>query len=254
MAGGVSYLSRFWAKFVEVLGAGLASTVMAFMLAHFGGIWLFAPAQAPAPPAIETPVPAATASQAPATRAVGAADLNEQRPSEQRSAKQEADTPAAQPPREAAKPAKSSTARAHSRTDRSDANTVEKKPGGDMSAEALARAALANIDANRAADRQPPAQPRPTPGANPSHSPVFRPGPASPVDVQSRAVTAGDPLPPANAHPLEISAPPRTPATEDAGVFAAFKRIPDLLRPDPPAPPARDTLRPPLPVGTTSTE
>jgi hypothetical protein len=37
MSGEVSYFSRFLAKFVEIIGAGLASAVCAYMFAHFGG-------------------------------------------------------------------------------------------------------------------------------------------------------------------------------------------------------------------------
>ena len=50
-------------------------------------------------------------------------------------------------------------------------------------------------------------------------------------------VTAADPLPPRADPPLEISAPQPPPtADQDTGVFSPLKRIPDLLRPDPPAP------------------
>jgi hypothetical protein len=37
MSGEVSYFSRFFVKFVEIIGAGLASAVCAYMLAHYGG-------------------------------------------------------------------------------------------------------------------------------------------------------------------------------------------------------------------------
>ena len=67
-------------------------------------------------------------------------------------------------------------------------------------------------------------------------------------------VSAADPLPPRADPPLEISAPQPPPtADQDTGVFSALKRIPDLLRPDPPAP-TGETPRPPMPVGTASAE
>ena len=67
-------------------------------------------------------------------------------------------------------------------------------------------------------------------------------------------VAAVDPLSPRADPPLEISAPqqPHT-ADQDKGVFSALKRIPDLLRPEPPAP-TGETPRPPMPVGTASPE
>src|SRR5438270_12241856 len=37
MSGEVSYTSRFFVKFVEIIGAGLASAICAYVLAHFGG-------------------------------------------------------------------------------------------------------------------------------------------------------------------------------------------------------------------------
>ena len=74
---------------------------------------------------------------------------------------------------------------------------------------------------------------------------------SAPVDIQPRSVAAVDPRPPSASPPLEIAAPqPPPPADEDKGVFSALKRIPDLLRPEPP----RETPRPPMPVGTASPE
>ena len=81
-----------------------------------------------------------------------------------------------------------------------------------------------------------------------------RPSTVIPVDIQSRPVAAVDPRSPRADPPLEISAPQQPPtADQDKGVFSALKRIPDLLRPDPPAS-TRETLRPPMPVGTASPE
>ena len=44
MSGEVSYLSRFFVKFVEVIAAGVATAISAYLLAHFGGLL---PAPAP---------------------------------------------------------------------------------------------------------------------------------------------------------------------------------------------------------------
>jgi len=77
---------------------------------------------------------------------------------------------------------------------------------------------------------------------------------SAPVDIQPRPVAAVDPQPPSAGAPLEIAAPqPPPPADQDKGVFSALKRIPDLLRPEPP-PPVGETPRPPMPVGTASPE
>jgi len=106
------------------------------------------------------------------------------------------------------------------------------------------------------ADVQPqPVETSPAIGADlQPRSPDVRASPVAPVDIQPRPVTAADPLPPRADPPLEISAPQPPPtADQDTGVFSALKRIPDLLRPDPPAP-TGETPRPPMPVGTASAE
>ena len=38
MSGEVSYFSRFFVKFVEIIAAGLASAISAYLLAHFAGL------------------------------------------------------------------------------------------------------------------------------------------------------------------------------------------------------------------------
>jgi hypothetical protein len=304
MSGEVSYFSRFFVKFVEIIAAGLASAISAYLLAYFGGFLSSpTPASAPVPTAVQvgpTASEVAESRRAKATPPVAAAAVNEQRPAPQ----QDTDAPVAQP----ALNAKTLPPRKRTKTDTS----VSEKEPRQKSAEALARAALANVDANRpaptdaligpgltdtrsapvdvqprqvkepprqagvglpqpvavppraagieaaqqAADVQPqPVQPRPATGADLQlRSPDVRPNPVAPVDIQSRPVTAVDPLRPRADPPLEISAPQPPPmADQDKGVFSALKRIPDLLRPDPPAP-TGETPRPPMPVGTASPE
>src|SRR5215468_10521963 len=113
MSGEVSYLSRFFVKFVEIIGAGLASAICAYVLAHFGGLRpsAFAPVSAP---------PASIVWSGPT------ADV----------------APAAPPVPKAVKDARTLRPQKHTKTDTS---TTEKKPPGQKSAEALARAALANV-------------------------------------------------------------------------------------------------------------
>jgi hypothetical protein len=105
--------------------------------------------------------------------------------------------------------------------------------------------------APHAADVQPqPVEISPATGADlQPGSREVRLSPVTPVDIQSRA--AVDPLSPRADPPLEISQQPPT-ADQDKGVFS-LKRIPDLLRPDPPAP-TGDIPRPPMPVRPASPE
>jgi len=303
MSGENSYLSRFFVKFVEVSAAGLATAISAYALAHFGGLLSSSPtpASAPAQTAVQvgpTASEVAGSPRAQPTPPAAAAAVNKQSSAPQ----QDTDAPVAQPARKAMKDAKALPPSKHTKIDTS---VVEKEPRGQKSAEALARAALANVDANRPApndaliepgladtrsapvDVQPhranmpprqadvgpqpvavparalpasPADVQPQPvetspaiGADlQPRSPDVRP--SRPVDIQPRPVTAADPLPPRADPPLEISAPQPPPtADQDTGVFSALKRIPDLLRPDPPAP-TGETPRPPMPVGTASAE
>ncbi len=129
MSGENSCFSRFLVKFVEVSAAGLATAISAYALAHLGGLLASEVAEGlrakPTPPA-------------------AAAAVNKQSPAQQ----QDTDATVAQPARKAAKDAKALPPRKHTKTDTS---VAEKEPRGQTSAEALARAALANVDANRPA-------------------------------------------------------------------------------------------------------
>ena len=309
MSGENSCFSRFLVKFIEVSAAGLATAISAYALAHLGGLLPSSPTPTSAP-AIAVQVSPTASEVAEGLRAkptppAAAAAVNKQSPALQ----QDTDATVAQPARKAAKDAKALPPRKHTKTDTS---VAEKEPRGQKSAEALARAALANVDANRPAPNDariepgltdtpsapvevhPPqanVQPRhadvgppqpvvvpphaagietaphaadvqvqpvetsPATGANlQPHSPDVRSSPVAPVDIQRRPVTGADPPPPRTYPPLEIGAPQQPPtADQDKGVFSALKRIPDLLRPDPPAP-TGETPRPPMPVGPASPE
>ena len=292
MSGENSYFSRFFVKFVEVSAAGLASAICAYLLAHFGGLL---PAPAPATAVQVGPV----ASETPESRRAQPSPSVEQRSAPQR----DTDAAVAQPALKSVKDAKGVPPRKRTKPDTS---VTEKEPH-QKSAEALARAALANVDANRpappdatvrpdltdtpadiesrranvpqrqavgppqpvaappraggmevaphAADVQPqPVEISPATGGNlqPGARDV-RPDRVPPVDIQSRPVAAVDSRSPRADPPREISAPEQPPtADQDKGVFPALKRIPDLLRPDPAA--STETLRPPMPVGTSSPE
>jgi hypothetical protein len=204
------------------------------MFAHFGGL-LSSKSQPVQPP---TPVAAAA--------------VDAQRPAPQ----QDTDAPVAQPSVRSVKEVKTLPPRKHTKTDTS---VAEKKPPGHKSAEALARAALANVDANRSA----PIDVQPTHRADvrsrrvgvPSrdaaieaapHAANVQPQLVQPRTVQPRSVAGVDPLPPSAGPPLENATPqPTHPADRENGVFSALKR----MRSDPPAPPG-EAPRPPMPVGT----
>ena len=175
--------------------------------------------------------------------------------------------------------------RKHTKTDTS---VAEKEPRGQKSVEVLTRAALANIDANRPAPVDAPIGP----GLNHTYAPVdgTQPRQASvpprqadvgprPVEIPSRAAAiatqpaakaqpqpvqprpaAGTNLQPgslevrASVDPQPSSAAPQPASADlDEDVFSALKRIPDLLRPDPPTA-TGEAPRPPMPVGTASPE
>jgi hypothetical protein len=310
MSGENSCLSRFFVKFVEVSAAGLATAISAYALAHFGGLLSSSPtpASAPAQTAVQvgpTASEVAGSLHPQPTPPAAAAAVNKQSPTPP----QDTDTPVAQPARKSVKDAKALPPRKHTKTDTSEA---EKEPRGQKSAEALARGALANVDADRPAPNDAPIEPGltdtrsapvavhprpanvpprhadvgpPQPVAVPPNaagieaaphaadvqpqpveispatgadlqprSPDVRSSPVAPVDIQRRPITGADPLPPRTNPPLEISAPQQPPtADQDKGVFSALKRIPDLMRPDPPAP-TGETPRPPMPVGPASPE
>jgi hypothetical protein len=258
MSGEVSYFSRFFAKFVEIIGAGLASAVCAYMLAHFGGLLSSSPtpASAPALTAIQLgPTPSEPAQSQPVQppAPVEAAVVDAQRPAPQ----QDADAPVAQPSVRSVKEVRMLPRRKHTKTE----SGAEKKPPSHKSAEALARAALANVDANRSepTDVQPRQADVPTRGrvGAPSrdaaieaapHAATVQPQLVQPrtVDIQPRPIVGVDALPPSAGPPLENAIPqPTHPADRDNGVFFALKR----MRSDPPAPPG-EAPRPPMPVGT----
>jgi hypothetical protein len=283
MSGEVSYFSRFFVKFVEIIAAGLASAISAYLLAHFGGLLLSSPtpASAPAQTAVQVGPTASEVTEslrAKPTPPVAAA----------------ADVRIAQPAQKAGKDAKALPPRKHTKTD---TNEAEKEPHGQKSAEAVVRAALANVDANRPAladapigpgitdTRSAPVEVQPRQAAVPSpqadvvprpvdippraaainaapHAADVPPQPALPrpatgADLQRNSPdvrTTVDSLPPSASPPLEIAAPRPPPAADqDKGVFSAVERIPDLLRPAPP-PATGEIPRPPMPVGTAPPE
>ena len=281
MSGEVPYFSRFLVKFVEIIAAGFASAISAYLLAHFGGVLLSypTPASAPVTPTASLLADSVRAQPIPL---LAAAPVNERRAVPQK----DIDAPAVQPAANAGKEAKTLPLRKHAKTATS---VAEKGPRGQKSVEVLTRAALANIDADRPAPVDAPIGS----GLNHTNAPVdgtqarqasVPPRQADvgprPVEIPSRAAAINAAQPAADAQPQPVQPRPAAgtnlqpgfpevrasvdpqpssaasqPASADLDedVFSALKRIPDLLRPDPPTA-TGEAPRPPMPVGTASPE
>jgi hypothetical protein len=279
MSGEVPYFSRFLVKFVEIIAAGFASAISAYLLAHFGGVLLSYPTSAPAPVA-PTASLLADSVRAQPIPLLAIVPVNERRAVPQK----DIDAPAGAA--NAGKEAKTLPLRKHAKTATS---VAEKGPRGQKSVEVLTRAALANIDADRPAPVDAPIgpglndtrarvdaiQPRQA-GVPPRQADVvLRPGDLPPsaaainaaqpaADTQPQPVqprpAIGTHLQPRSPNvratvdpPPSGAAPQPSPADQDKDVFSALKRIPDLLRPEPPMP-IGEAPRPPMPVVTASPE
>jgi len=196
MSGENSYFSRFFVKFVEVSAAGLASAICAYLLAHFGGLLV-----APAPPtAVQVGPPAG---ETPESRRAQPSPPVEQRSAPQR----DTDAAGAQPALKSVKDAKAVAPRKRTKTDTS----VTEKERHQKSAEALARAALANVDANRPAPPDAVTEPGLTGTPAPADIPSHR------ANVPPRQADVGPPQP--------VAAPPRAGGMEVAPHAAHHSRL-----------------------------
>jgi hypothetical protein len=262
------YFSRFFAKFVEILAISFATACSAYLIAHFMGP---PPAAMPTPAAVSVGSATATAVEAPKNPPaqpappVAAAAVEEQRPAP----RPVTDGPAAQP---AVKAAKAATSSAPSAPVSKDVKTSTGAARGEKSAEALARAALANLDADRTSPPEAPIRraststspvaaapvevvPRPSDLPPPPPRPAEMQPPPAAAEAPPRHVATVDPLAPDVGAPLEIAAPrSETPAEEAKGLFALPKRVFGLLRPGTPSTAGEAPPRPPLPVGTAAPE
>ncbi len=263
MSGEVSYFSRFFVKFIEIIAAGIASAVSAYLVAHYGGLLSsLTPSDPPVATAVQGPTASevARSSRSQPTPPVTAATANERYPAPQ----QYGDPPVAQLTPKVGKDAKALPPRKLTKTDTS---VAVKGPRGENSVEALARAALAR-DANRSDAAGALIRPGLTDTRSAAVDVLSRAGsvPQRQDDVwleapQPRPATGPyrssnvrvDPLPPSAGRP-PIAAPQLSPpADQDKGVFSVLQRVPDLLRPNPP-PATSEAPRPPMPVGTASSE
>jgi hypothetical protein len=180
MSGEVSYFSRFFVKFVEIIAAGLASAISAYLLAHF--VSSPTPASPPTVTAVQVAPNAVAAQPAPPAAAAAASE----HPAPQ-------DSPEAKLVPKTGRDAKVLPPRKHTKTDTSVAG---KEPRNQKSAEEQVRAALANVDANR---RVP---------ADPAIGPDFtdtRSVPADDVPPRQASVPSQQPGVP----PRSVDVPPR---------------------------------------------
>jgi hypothetical protein len=279
----VSFFSRFTVKFAEITAAGVATAVSGYLIAHVGGL-LSSPAVTPValPAAVQTaPIwSSVTGSLRAQPVPPVSADAGEERLAPQPDVR----SPAVQPERpvvnatQAAPPPLRKTVTA-------DTGAAEAKPREMESIEAKVRAALAKADANRPAPHdvpshqadvaaRPPAveaqprlieaptasiatAPRAAEAAPQPASPIAaQPAPLTTVDIQSRPV-AGVAIAPSPSdqntaqESVQASAQDNTDASHHGlfpDLFAPFKKLPHLLRDDPPEP-ADQAPRPPMPVG-----
>jgi hypothetical protein len=250
-----SYLSRFFTKFVEIVAGGLATAMCAYLIAHLGGPL---PSAMPAPAAVSAA--STTGEVAAGPPAQPAPPVATAAVEQHRATQPVTDAPPpAQPARKAEKAAIAVPAPKDNKASAGAARS-------EKSAEALARAALANVDADRPAPADAPTRRNPT-GTTGAAAVELQPRPAdvlprpadiqpapAAVEAQARHVATLDP-PPNAGSPSEIAPPPQPESQlhQDKGLFSLLKRMPDLLRPGTPSF-AGEAPRPPMPVGTPPSE
>jgi hypothetical protein len=220
-----AYFSRFAVKFAEILGAGIATAVSGYLVAHLGG-YLSWPTKPPVPTvAIEAPAGGnARTPDRPRERATASApDETHAAPDDR--AKESARAAAkpvevSTPATTAAGPADNDDKRSHgaSRKPTADAHAVKPTPHETAEAKAQAqeaiedqvRAALANVDASRTPTPNAPAPaattPAPQTAAIPQPPPI--PAPSNPVPSATTASTAATAAPPLAVPPAGPVAPP----------------------------------------------
>jgi hypothetical protein len=280
----VAFCKRFAVKFIEVVGAGIATAVSGYLLAHFTGYWS---PRAGAPPVVQVAPNATVVAKNPRAppKEPRALDASEQRLTEA----PDTTPPAPQPART---PMKAATPAAAPRQPVTTQTSAAGSKASDwQSVEAEVRAALANADATRPAPPVMPARPADAPpapsvvteppvlparqAAIPSTPPVVMAPSAVPAPVENPvgavgAVPRTDAAAPPPAQPASVAPEPLTPVeiksrpvaaveappppgqkdarAQETDILSAIKKIPELFRSDPPAA-ADEAPRPPLPVG-----
>jgi hypothetical protein len=253
-----TYFSRFAVKFAEILGAGIATAVSGYLVAHLGG-HLSWPEKAPAPTmAVEAPSGGGprtpdrqrdrTTASAP-TETHAASDDRTKEPARTAAKPVEVSTPATTAAVAADNDDKRSRIAAPSRKPVTEAHAAKPAPRENAEAKAheqeaveeQVRAALANVDASRTPPNTPtpiPATPAPQTAAIPQPQPIPAPGnPAasatSPSAVASTAPTAPPLAVPSTtplAPPLDIQNAATTPS---APVAESASAQPTTAEPSP---------------------
>ncbi len=260
-----AFFKRFAVKFIEVVGAGIATALSGYLLAHFSGYWS---STASAPPAVQVAPGTSVVTKSQRVHPVSA----DAKDKEQRPASAQAINPVSILPARTIANARD-TAASHKPAP-AETHAVESKQHDEESVEAQVRAALANVDASRPAPAEASprkidvspvvpavaAQPKPADGTPPvtavaavppaaetlpppppAQIAPAEPEPLTPVEIKSRPVAAAvEATPPV--------APVSAAKEDDQDLLSMIKKIPDLLRPNAP-PPEGEAPRPPLPVG-----
>jgi hypothetical protein len=266
-----SFVGRFALKFVEVLGAGIATAVGSYFVAQLSGYWS-SPAHAPP----------ATVQIAPNSPGAPNASVISKAPRVDAEGSKLASTPDASGPAAAARTTATANPAASRKRAPAEINTEAKPQEKEAkpqekettetkardkddkdSVEAQVRAALANVDASR----QPAPAPQvaaPAAAAKTETAPSTGSVAAVPRGADSAppalSSAPAEPLTPVEikSHPIvdvdaAAQAQPDAQATADAsqgndkGLIAALKKIPEFFRND--AHPADVPPRPPKPVG-----
>ena len=273
VSGEASYISRFVAKFIEIIAAGIATAVSGYLLAQFGGHL-----------SASTPNPSPTQPASEFSRSTPASQVQPVAATAPQPARARTADPSAEEP--AREPAKASKAAPRKQV-KADSSVAEKKPHAEDSVEALVRAALVKGDGNQAAAPDVPphqagvpprnpgigvepraveprmAEPHDVPAGTAAMVPppraadvVPRPVEVLPESVQPRLVQPGSPASLGTSTPpvAYVGRPPPIPRapTENAtpaehkGMFSWLSRDPGQRRV--PAP-TGEAPRPPMPVG-----
>jgi hypothetical protein len=270
-----AFFKRFAVKFIEVVGAGIATAVSGYLLAHFSGYWS---PRTGAPPIVQVSPNVSVVSKGERRQQQDATAVTSDLPSSRQSARPSA---------------KSNLTAATHKPAGNDIGDDGGKVRDAETIEAQVRAALANVDAGRsapsnAATQNPDGQPAGAAAiALPATAPLQKPADASagqssvaaappaadaapqpqqqapsepipltPVEIKSLPVAAVEPAsqPPSEPSSVkkESQANPQADGSagpqDDRSLFGAIKKIPEFFRAAMPASDA-DAPRPPRPVG-----
>jgi hypothetical protein len=250
----VSYFSRFWVKFIEIIAAGLATAVSGYLIAHLSGA-LSSPAPTPAAAVNQVPPSTSMLSSLPLQPNPPVSfDTNKPPTAPQ----QKVNAPPIVEPRQTTA---DTTKVEPSRKRVENATTAAESSNQRKPLLARVRAALANVDARRTDDPLEGGAPRPADVTQPSPAMAQpRPIPAPPA-ITTPPITAPAALPlipsevrsvptqdtPVNPNPLPRVEVTSRPVAESPGPSTEMSPLEQRLRQDPLIGTV-DPPRPPMPV------